>query len=249
MLVLLPPSEGKTAPADGAPVELDALACADVLGAPRERVLAVLARMADGRPATAMKALDLGPGQAEWVGLNGSLLEAPAAPAREVYTGVLYQLLDLASIPSPAHPVLIASALWGVVSPDDRIPAYKLPIGARLPRMKGLAAWWNPFLSRALPADGLVLDLRSGAYAAAWRPARGELVGVRAFTPDGKTISHMAKAVRGQVARAVLQAGGAEPSTPEDLLEVVVSAGLQATLAGAPGKPTLDVVTDRTGWV
>ena len=28
--------------------------------------------------------------------------------------------------------MLIASALWGVVAPDDRIPAYRLSIGARV---------------------------------------------------------------------------------------------------------------------
>jgi cytoplasmic iron level regulating protein YaaA (DUF328/UPF0246 family) len=106
--------------------------------------------------------------------------------------------------------VLVASALWGVVALGDHIPAYRLSIGARLPALtrSGLAAWWRPALSAALPdeAGQLVVDLRSGGYAAAWRPKHATLVEVKASTAEGKPISHMAKAVRGTVARALLQA-------------------------------------------
>ncbi|HET8951152.1 MAG TPA: hypothetical protein VFN44_11595 [Solirubrobacteraceae bacterium] len=42
MLIVLPPSEGKTAPADGDPVDLGSLVFADELTAKRERVLAAL---------------------------------------------------------------------------------------------------------------------------------------------------------------------------------------------------------------
>jgi len=220
-------------------VDLQALFAAERLAAGRERILGVLERQGAGRPATAMKALGLGPGQAEWVAINGAVRAAPAAPAAEVYTGVLYQELGMATI-GPVEDVLIASALWGFVRPQDRIPAYKLPIGARLPRLPGLAAWWRPQLQRALPDAALVLDLRSQAYAAAWRPRTGAVVGVRAFTPEGKTISHMAKAVRGRVARAVLRSG-ADPESPQALLELVRDAGFDARLTGGS---SLDVTAD-----
>ena len=65
MLILLPPSEGKTAPAAGAPVDLGALAYADELTAKRERVLAALVRTSAGKQrGRALKALGLsaGPG-------------------------------------------------------------------------------------------------------------------------------------------------------------------------------------------
>jgi cytoplasmic iron level regulating protein YaaA (DUF328/UPF0246 family) len=128
---------------------------------------------------------------------------------------VLFQHLDLATLSAAAlararEQVLVASALWGVVALEDRIPAYRLSIGARLPALtrSGLAAWWRPALAKALPDESgqLVVDLRSGGYAAAWRPKQATLVEVKASTAGGKPISHMAKAVRGTVARRLLQA-------------------------------------------
>lgn len=245
MLILLPPSEGKSAPAAGEPVDLGALAFPE-LTARRERVLRTLIRTSSGRPATALRALGLSPGQAGELERNTAVLEAPAAPASEVYTGVLYEHLRLDSLPPAARGrVLIASALWGMVRPDDRIPSYKLSISARLPRLGGLAAYWRPALRTALPEPELVVDLRSGGYAAAWRPAGAQIVDVRALTvqADGRRVpvSHMVKATRGVVARVLLSA----PTPPADaagVAELVGAAGHEAELTEARGGWSLDVV-------
>ena len=72
-------------------------------------------------------------------------------------------------------------------------------------------------------AGDLVVDMRSAAYAAAWKPRRATLLAVRAFTESGgkrKAVSHMAKAVRGDVARALLQAKKA-PRDPEAAAAIV----------------------------
>jgi cytoplasmic iron level regulating protein YaaA (DUF328/UPF0246 family) len=224
VLVLLPPSEGKRAPEQGAPLDLDTLTHAG-LNAARAKALGALERLARGSRTRALRALGLSAGQAAELDRDAALREAPAAPAGQVYTGVLFQHLDLATLPADAlararEHVLVASALWGVVALDDRIPAYRLSMGAKLPglRGKGLAAWWRPALTRVLPDEegALVVDLRSGAYAAAWRPARATSVEVRASTADGRPISHMAKAVRGRVARRLLEADRS-PATPDDV--------------------------------
>jgi cytoplasmic iron level regulating protein YaaA (DUF328/UPF0246 family) len=215
MLLLLPPSEGKSAPASGRPLDLAALSFADTLGPLRERLVA---------------ALDPG------------LLDAPAAPAWKVYSGVLYGRLDVASLPvaarrRAARSVLIASGLWGLLSLADRVPHYKLPIGDKVAGVGGLAAAWRPLVAAAL-ADRdttreLVVDCRSGGYAAVWRPRVATRVEVRAFAvkPDGsrQVISHMAKATRGDVARELLLASAA-PRTPADVASVVAAAGLDAEL-------------------
>jgi uncharacterized protein len=238
VLVLLPPSEGKTAPATGAPVDLAELSFPQ-LTKRRERLLNTVIRVSSGREATALKALGLSKTQAGELALNRELRTAPAAPAAEVYTGVLFERLRLPELPAAAlERVLIASALWGVVRPDDRIPAYRLSIGAGLPRTPGLAAYWRPELRKALPDDGLVIDMRSGPYAAAWTPRKAERVSVRAFTEQegGRTaVSHMVKATRGDVARVLLEqpvesAGAAA--------EVVRAAGYEVEL----GAGTLDVI-------
>jgi cytoplasmic iron level regulating protein YaaA (DUF328/UPF0246 family) len=182
VLVILPPSEGKTAPASGAPADLARLVHPELN--PRREAL--------------LDALDPG------------LRRAPAAPAAKVYSGVLYQRLRLRELrPAARRRVLIASGLWGVLRPGDRIPAYTLPIGERLDGFGGLAAYWRPALREALPDRGLVVDMRSGAYAAAWRPRSATVVGVRGFVErDGRrtVVSHMVKATRGEVARLLLEA-------------------------------------------
>lgn len=220
MLVCLPPSEGKAAPRRGRPLDLDALAYAAELG---ERRAAVL---------------DL---------LDPALRDAPAAKASAIYTGVLFAHLGLAEMPLRARRrVLVFSALWGVVRPDDRIPAYRLPIGDRLDGLATtLAAHWRPALTTALPDEGLVVDLRSGGYAAAWRPRHAEVLTVRGFTEDArgarKVISHMVKATRGDVARIVLSAPR-PPRSAGAVADLVAAAGHEVELTPLGTGHALDVV-------
>jgi uncharacterized protein len=208
MLVLLPPSEGKSEPEAGEPVDLGSLAFAEQLGERRERLL---------------DAFDPG------------LRKAPAAPAAEVYTGVLFNRLKLPGLPVKARRrVLIASALWGFVRPEDRIPYYKFPPKTRLDGIGPPAAYWRPALAEAMPdkEGDLIVDMRSGAYSSFWKPKRATLLPARAFMESNgqrKVVSHMAKAVRGDVARVLLTAKKA-PSNPESAVAVVEAAGFAVEL-------------------
>ena len=83
--------------------------------------------------------------------------------------------------------------------------------------------------------------MRSGSYAAAWKPKQATVVGVRAFT-DGKIVSHMVKATRGDVAR-ILLSSGATPETPQDVASLVRDAGLSVELTGSGPLWTLDVIS------
>jgi cytoplasmic iron level regulating protein YaaA (DUF328/UPF0246 family) len=221
VLILLPPSEGKSEPAEGGdPVELDSLVFAGQLSEKRGELLDAV---------------------------DPSLRSAPVAPAADVYTGVLYQRLDLPGLPAAARRraakrVLIASALWGFLRPTDPIPAYRLPPSTKLDGIGGLAAWWREALAAALPdqAGETIVDMRSGAYSALWKPKRARLLSVRAFKDEGgerRAVSHMAKAVRGDVARALLLAKR-EAKDPEQAATVATEAGFDVELT-----PTsLDVV-------
>jgi cytoplasmic iron level regulating protein YaaA (DUF328/UPF0246 family) len=243
MLILLPPSEGKAAPATGAPVDLEALAFAAELTESRRKLLGALAALAEVPLPRAVSMLGLSKGQAGEVAVDSELAGAPAAPAAAVYTGVLYERLRLPELGKRAQSrVLIASALWGVVRPGDRIPYYRLSAKAKLKRIGPLAAFWRPQLAAALPdrPGELVVDMRSGAYAAAWKPQRAELVAVRAFSESRgvrKPVSHMAKAVRGEVARALLEARKA-PKDAEAAATLAEAAGFKVELT--PGH--LDVI-------
>ena len=154
MLILLPPSETKTQPADGDPVDLGALSFPELTEA-RESLLARLEEVSAREDAGQL--LKVGPSLAAEVERNRHLRELPAGPALQVYTGVLYDALDAASLTPAAREragrdVVIASALWGAIAATDRIPAYRLSIGAKIAPKGSLAAWWKGELSPVLEA-------------------------------------------------------------------------------------------------
>ncbi|MEO3873069.1 peroxide stress protein YaaA [Nonomuraea sp. B12E4] len=242
MLMLLPPSEGKAHEGDGPPVgELSFPA----LDRTRKRVITALVRASKRRDA--LDVLGLTPGLAGELAKNAALKTAPTLPAAALYTGVLYDNLGLDTLDSDARrraedSVLIFSGLWGVVKITDRIPPYRLSMGVNLPPLGGLAAFWRPQITKELDrVSGLVVDLRSATYTGAWQPG-SRSVTVRVFR-DGKVVSHMAKATRGEIARALLHQD-TTPSSPDELAKTLDALGYTVDLT-APPRPnrpwTLDV--------
>lgn len=229
MLVLLPPSEGKTAPAHGAPLDLAALSGGRRLTAHRRRVLTALVRTSRRRDA--LDVLGAGASLAPEVARNTRLRSEPVAPARDVYTGVLFGAARLADLPDDAaaraeRSVRVVSALWGVVTPSDPIPAYRLSMGTDLPGVGPLARSWREPLARELdPAgrDRLVVDCRSAAYAAAWTPPGGPghvaVTVLREEAGRRTVVSHWAKHTRGVLTRHLVTRSGAEPTSPAELLD------------------------------
>jgi cytoplasmic iron level regulating protein YaaA (DUF328/UPF0246 family) len=243
--MLLPPSEGKaTAPRRGAPLDLDQLTVPSLREA-REAVLDDLIKLSVD-PTAALATLGLSPGQTAEAERNTRLRDAATLPAGKVYTGVLYDALDLASLPAPAKrragkQLLIFSGLWGVVGLADRIPPYRCAIGVRLPTVGSLAAHWKAALSdplTELAEGGLVLDLRSSAYAPMWTPPNAVTVRV---LHGGKVVSHFNKATKGRIVRGLLLSG-ARPRTPAKLAEALRDLGYQVE-ARLPDQ--LDVVVEE----
>lgn len=257
MLVLLPPSEGKTTPAHGPVLDLDALSFPR-LNRTREQLARALVRLASGRPARAAEVLGLGPTQADAIEADARLFELPCAPAADVYTGVLFGELDLATLDARARAragatVTVASALFGILRIDDPIPAYRLSGGVSLPRLGPVASRWRTSLPGELTdatADGLLIDLRSGTYVNLGKPQPAivdRTVTVRVLHETNgvrKVVSHFNKATKGQLVRALLTSG-AEPAGVGELVEVWSDLGWQVEQPdAAPGKPTqIDVIT------
>ena len=239
VLILLPPSEGKTASATGAAVQLDSLSHPGLANA-RRRVGDALVKVSGQR--NAYDVLGVGPSLGAEVERNRILWDNPAAPASAVYTGVLYDAAGAADwtgtdLERAGERVRIVSALWGAVSPADRIPAYRLSMSTSLGRIGPLASFWRQQLAEELGhlAHGrLVIDCRSSSYVAAWRPAGTPHVSVRVERElNGKrtVVSHMAKHTRGLLTGALVKAD-AVPESPQDLadaartLEGVADVGL-----------------------
>ncbi|MEV6959554.1 peroxide stress protein YaaA [Streptomyces sp. NPDC051207] len=245
MLVLLPPSEGKAPSGRGAPLKPDALSLPE-LAAAREAVLEELVELCTADEDKAREVLGLSEGLRDEVAKNAGLRTAGARPAGEIYTGVLYDALDLASLDTAARrragrSLLVFSGLWGAVRVTDRIPSYRCSMGVKLPGLGALAGHWRAPMAEALPAvagGGLVLDLRSAAYAAAWKP-KGEVAERTAtvrvlHAPTRKVVSHFNKATKGRIVRSLLTAG-AVPKGPAELVEALRDLGY-AVEAQAPQK-------------
>ncbi|HQA13960.1 MAG TPA: peroxide stress protein YaaA, partial [Ornithinibacter sp.] len=135
MLILLPPSESKTNRHRGKPVDPASWSFPD-LNPVRARVAQALAAVSASPDAPAL--LDVSPGLLDDIARNLVLDSAPSTPAAEVYTGVLYDALGLATLDTAARRranrwIVVVSALYGAVRPTDRIAAYRLAMGTTLP--------------------------------------------------------------------------------------------------------------------
>lgn len=223
MKILLPPSEGKTAPAAGPAVDVGALAFPQLADA-REEVLASLRTASAAEDA--LTALGVGKSLAAEVEANTRLCTAPVAPAHEVYTGVLYSAMGAADIaPERLAHVFVSSALFGVVNLTDPIPAYRLSMGTALPPLGRMRTWWRKRLAPVLDeafAGELLLDCRSADYRASWpgRPAQTVTVDVVQVRGGKRTVvSHFAKHTRGELAGRLLRADAPLPETPEGIAE------------------------------
>lgn len=241
MLVLLPPSEGKAASGRGAPLKPEALSLPGLADA-RAAVLDELVELCVADEEKARVVLGLSEGLRGEVAKNVELRTAGTRPAGEIYTGVLYDALGLASLDTAARrragkSLLIFSGLWGALRIGDRIPSYRCSMGAKLPGLGALGAHWRTPMAAVMPeaaGDGLVLDLRSSAYTAAWRP-QGEVArrtaSVRVLhsqlvngVEKRSVVSHFNKATKGRMVRDLLMAG-ARPKGPGELVEALRDLG------------------------
>lgn len=234
MIVLLPPSETKRAGGTGPPLSLETLS-SPALGSLRASLVDELVELAADRSAC-RRALGISPSQDAEIDRNATLRTAATLPAINRYTGVLYDALDIESLRGAAAArararLAIGSALFGLLRADDPVPAYRLSATSKLPGRPTLAARWRPLLEPVLAdlaADELVVDLRSGSYAALGRLPGAVGVDVVAEHADGSrtVVSHFNKAHKGRLARA-LASTRSEPGDAAQVAAVARRAGMQ----------------------
>lgn len=217
MLVLLPPSEGKTLPSETVDFNADAIApFSTQLADARQSVLDCLIETSARRDA--LEILKVGKTIADEVEANKHLRSAQAGPAWQVYSGVLYEAGRFGEIgaqytASPDFEIWVQSALFGVVDLACPIPPYRLSMDTKLPGLGNLAPWWKKRLEPLMEQRAhhrVVVDVRSGAYQKAWPGASAEcdLIRVNAVRERGgkrTVVSHNAKKYRGILAGALLE--------------------------------------------
>jgi cytoplasmic iron level regulating protein YaaA (DUF328/UPF0246 family) len=222
--ILLPPSEGKsaggTAPSPAAAAhsfpELDA-----DRAVVREAVRVVLAGGADAAAGLlGVGGRHLAQARADWEDLEAG----PVMVACLRYSGVVWAALDpdtLGRAPRRRldERVLVTSGLWGLVAACDPIPAYRLRMGARVPAIGPLAAFWRPCITALIDrraAGGWVIDLLPQEHAAAIDATglvESRLMRV-VLVEEGdarRAVGHAGKALKGRLARAILEADARTP--------------------------------------
>lgn len=248
MLIVLPPSEGKTRPDSGPVLDLDGLSFPE-LNKTRDLLVRTLIKVSATRRAADV--LGLGPTQADALAINVNLPAEPTARADAVFTGVLFEAADLASLDTSARrraddSIVICNGLFGLVRPGDLIPAYRLAGNAALPRIGTVTSRWKPTIPKALDDvsdGGLVIDLRSGTYAAFGSAPAERTATMRVLQErDGRrsVVSHFNKATKGRIVRTLLESG-ASPTTPSELAGTLRDLGWTIEHDG----PRLDVIVTR----
>jgi cytoplasmic iron level regulating protein YaaA (DUF328/UPF0246 family) len=216
--ILLPPSETKSRGGRGRPIT--GRNASGVLAAPRAAALNALRTLMAGDPDRAAQALLLPPGiAAEALAANSVVSDSPTAAALRRYTGVVYDGLGFGVLGPEAQrfagrSILVWSGLFGVVRGDEPVPFYRVPAQAALPGLGVAGTFWRAALRDVVPVmlgRGLVVDLRSGDYAAMWRPdatiAR-RLLTVRVLSPNQRgghaVLSYQSKFAKGRLARGLV---------------------------------------------
>lgn len=215
LAILLPPSEGKAEGGRTPRWKAGSGTFGSALRRPRAEVVAAL--------------LAAKGGDAKLLGVSGQHLAraqesnreldgAPAVPACERYTGVVWGHLSPDTLSAKARTravdsVVVVSGLLGLVGFDDPVPDYRVKMGASLKPMGKLSTWWRDPLSTTLNdwADGrVVIDLLPNEHRAAWTPGDSmrEHVVVSFVEKSGKVAGHDAKAAKGLLARHLLEKPG-----------------------------------------
>ncbi|MCQ9384360.1 YaaA family protein [Brevibacterium moorei] len=244
MIILLPPSEGKTPASTGPALNLEDLAFPELTAA-RLEVLEAL-QQTSAAP-DSLQILGVGPTLSGEVARNLELTRIPCAPALQTYTGVLFAALDAPTLTTTAQHRLgslyVSSGLFGIVAAGDLIPAYRLAMKVRLPETGVLSTWWKKRLAPVLDArfaDELVVDCRSGDYRKSWPGDPAHTVVVNVYTERaGKrsVVSHNAKHTRGLLARHLLERTGSDPDSPQELAGAAGEAFTVELTAAGPRKP------------
>jgi cytoplasmic iron level regulating protein YaaA (DUF328/UPF0246 family) len=258
VLILLPPSEGKTAPARGPSLSMKSVDFAE-FNPVRERILDALIKVSKGPRSRARTILGVSERLDHEIDRNVEARQAPCAPAGEIYTGVLYDALEWSTLTAAQRKragsrVAIASALFGLLRPTDVIPAYRLSADTTLPTIGTLRSAWSAIVPDAIrnaATRGIVLDLRSSAYmnlGPVPEDMAKRTVVARVLQQRGSkrvVVSHHNKATKGRLVRSLLGVG--RITDIPDLTGVLGEAGYRVELS--PGRNDsspwlIDVIVD-----
>lgn len=257
-IILLPPSEGKTDATSKQKLDFKKLSFPELTKQRQELVTAV-GLMANGPMAKARSALSISAKQDFEIERDQKLLTAPTGPAWSVYTGVLYDAIDVDSLNAKSKSKFesenfVVSALFGLINVTDQIPAYRLSGDTVVPKIGSLTKFWSESITQAISdQDSFAIDLRSGIYVKlgpTGKEIADQVVVPRIMQkmPKGapKVVSHSNKATKGRLIRQLAQSTKSVNSVSQ-LAEIAAKIAIDVTIV-KPTKPGvawgLDVIVE-----
>ena len=254
---------GQDRPARGKPLDLAALGFPASPRRGAREVARRARRLRAGRPGPAPPRCSASaPPRPTWSPATPRCATRPTARADRIYTGVLYDALDLATLspggqaPRGRRLAVDLVALRRCVRPGDRIPAYRLSGDATCPGSApvagALARRTSARRSPRRPATGCWSTCAPATYAAVLAARRRTSARARRDRPgaargraaERTVVSHFNKATKGRLVRALLE-DGAAPATPRGARRPPDATRLDGRVGPADAGTRLDVVVHR----
>jgi cytoplasmic iron level regulating protein YaaA (DUF328/UPF0246 family) len=226
LFALIPPSQGKASGGRRQPT----VGTFEMLEHPRAQVVEALRTLVASASTTQLEvALGArGPLLQRALATTQQLLDgtAPVLPAWRRYEGVVWSYLaPLSLTPGQRRRILVPSGLYGLLAGEDRIAEYRLKMNARLPNLPPLARFWRLSVTAALverTSHATIVNFLPKEHLASvdmetLKSSRNVIDVHFVASDESKAVGHDAKAVKGELARAVLCEGVAAFSVTERL--------------------------------
>ena len=233
-VLLIPPSESKANPPGNGMLFSNAFASKRTnafkeLNPLREKLMAAVEE-ALTRRAGLEQVFDVrGPALDDAIRANRNLMQSTSMPARELYTGIMYEAISYKTLGKAEKNLfnknaLILSGMFGLVRPTDRLPAYKLKMSGNLGGVIGrVSNFWRQPVSEILRRElkgKVVWNFLPDTHQRVW-DGTGEIVAnhsvkfvkrvVRSGVAEWKTISHHSKSLKGALIRHLLSKNADSP--------------------------------------
>jgi uncharacterized protein len=255
-MFLLPPSETKLDATGKTKLNLKSLSFPELTKS-RTEVLNALVDFSSATPGRARTALGLSQKQDFERIRNMVLKSATAAPAWQIYSGVLYEALNADALSAAAvkkltSNVFVQSALFGLISLGDKIPAYRLSADSKLPKIGSVSNIWAKNCASIFEnSTELIVDMRSGQYAQIApipKNISDQVIVPKILQkmPSGppKVVSHHNKATKGRIIRQIVTQAKI-PTSADQLAKIISKLGADVEVISPKrvGQPiTLNVV-------
>ncbi len=165
----------------------------------------------------------------EGILLNQTIKTSPVLPAIQRYSWVMYSAIGHEHLSDQGQAYfnkhfLILSGMYGLLTPQDLIANYKLPITTELKNRRGTKI--TDTLLQILDPWDIVIDLLSWAYQKMIDMKRIEQVGIEViaiefFKKDGAKYTHGVKKVKGEQVRERCEEENFENKANEWIMKII----------------------------